>query len=295
MNSSNNDTISHCLMNSYHRSRVSSGSLGEEVLLLEKRLQEKDVEDPQPEQPHSSEIFSAEDDLNHSDRAHEQEFVSRVFSQPKGPRVHWDSLPRRAKATGLSEEPGVEEATSVMSGCSLLENPAAPPLMDSDPATSPPSKENKGPPSTGDVPSLRITRVGVSKRGAAGLRDLLKKHSGADPTRLQQSLLTCLRATLKDWCTEATLDFLRAGSPCDPGSPSLADAGEEQDEELDEDDLEDEDAEGLEPRAAPSSAPDFETLRKNTRELELRVGEFYRGTRILPGGGETPAGKVSGE
>lgn len=265
-----------------NHSCVSSGSLGEEVILLEKRLQEKDIEDPQPEHPHSSELFSAEDDLNHIDRAQEQEFISRVFSQPQGPRVHWDSLPEHTKVMSSSEEPSVEEATSVMSVCSLLEDPASPPLVDSDPMTSPPSKENKGHPSTGDLTSLKITQVGVSKKGAAGLQDLLKKQSGAE--FLHQNLLMCLRSTLKDWCTESTLDLLYdADHP--PGSTSFTDAGGEQEEELDEDDLDDEGAEGIDaagPRKAPSSVPDFETLRKNTQELELRVREFYKGTWTLP-------------
>lgn len=264
------------------------------MILLEKRLQEKDIEDPQPEQPDSSEIFSAEDDLNHSDRAQEQEFISRVFSQPQGPRVHWDSLPKHTQVMGSSEEPSVEEATSVMSVCSLLENPASPPLMASDPMTSPASKEEEnGHPSTGDLTSLTITQVGVSKRGAAGLQDLLKKHSGAKPKFLQQNLLMCLRGTLKDWCTESTLDLLY-GTDHQPGSPPYA--GEEMEEELDEDDLDAEGAEGIDapgPRRAPSSVPDFETLRKSTQELELRVREFYKGTWILPDEEEKPGEKVS--
>lgn len=263
-------------------------------MLLEKSLQEKDIEEPQPEQPHSSEMFSTDDDLNHSDRAHEQEFISRVFSRTQGPRVHWDSPPKHTEVKGSSEEPSVEEATSVMSVCSLLENPAPPPLMDSDPMTSLHSKENKGPPSTGDLTSLRITQVGVSKRGAAGLQHLLQKHSDEKPKVLQQNFLMCLRATLKDWCTESTRDFLY-GADHQPGSPPFTDAGEAQEEELDEDDLDDEDAEGMDAagtRKAPSAVPDFETLRKNTQELELRVREFYKGSWILPDQEEKPGEKV---
>lgn len=263
-----------------------------EVMLSEKRLQEKDIEDPQPEQPHNTEILSAEDDLNHIDRAQEQEFVSRVFSEPQGPRVHWESLPKDTKMMDSTEEPGVDEATSVMSACSLLENPASPPLMGSDTLTSPPSKENKGHPSTGDLFNLKITQVGVSKRGAAGLQDLLIKHSGATPKFLQQNLLMCLRGTLKDWCTESTLDLLY-GPEHQPELAPFNDAGEEIEEELDEDDLDDEDAGGIAAgglRKAPS--PDYETLRKSTQKLELRVREFYKGTWILPDEEETPVEKV---
>lgn len=263
---------------------LSSGSLGEEVILLEKRLHEKDIEDPQPEQLHSSEMFSAEDDLNHNDREQEQDFISRVFSQPQGRRVHWDSLPKTTEAMSSSEDASVEEATSGMSVCSLSENSVSPPLTDSDPMTSPPSKENKCPPSTGDLTSLKITQVGVSKRGAAGLQDLLRKHSEAKPDALQQNLLMCLRGTLKEWCTESTLDLLY-GADRPPESTPFTDTGEEKEEELDEDDLDDDAAEGVDatgPKKAPSSVPDFETLRKDTQEFELRVREFYKGTWTLP-------------
>lgn len=263
---------------------LSSGSLGEEVILLEKRLHEKDIEDPQPEQLHSSEMFSAEDDLNHNDREQEQDFISRVFSQPQGPRVHWDSLPKTTEAMSLSEDASVEEATSGMSVCSLSENSVSLPLKDSDPMTSPPSKEHKCPSSTGDLTSLKITQVGVSKRGAAGLQDLLRKHSEAKPEALRQNLLMCLRGTLKEWCTESTLELLYGGDR-PPESTPFTDTGEEREEELDEDDLDDDGTEGIDatgPKKAPSSVPDFETLRKDTQEFELRVREFYKGTWTLP-------------
>lgn len=262
--------------------------------MLFNRLQEKDIEDPQPEQPCSSEMFSAEDDLNHNYSDQEQEFLSRVLSEPQGRRVHWGSLP--TVAIGSSEDTGVEEVTSEMTACRLSGKSVTPPTMDSDPMASPPPKGSQCPPSTVDVASLKISQVGVSKRGAAGLQDVLRKHSGTKPDLLQQNLLMGLRGTLKDWCTESTLDFLYgAGHP--PESNIFTNAGEEKNEELDEDDLDDDDdAEDIDatgPKKAPSSVPDFETLRKDTQEFELRVREFYKGTWILPDQEEKPGKRVS--
>lgn len=280
------------LMNSFPHVCSYSDSVGEEVMLLN-RLQEKDIEDPQPEQPCSSEMFSAEDDLNHNYSDQEQEFLSRVLSEPQGRRVHWGSL--STEATSSSEDTGVEEVTSEMTACRLSGDSVTPPIMDSDPMTSPPPKVSQCPPSTRDLTSLKISRVGVSKSGAAGLQDVLRKHSGTKPDSLQQNLLMGLRDTLKDWCTESTLDLLYgAGHP--PESNIFTDAGEEKEEELDEDDLDDDDAEDIDatgPKKAPSSVPDFETLRKDTQEFELRVREFYKGTWILPDEEEKPGKRVS--
>lgn len=279
-------------MNSFPHVCSYSDSVGEEVMLLN-RLQEKDVEDPQPEQPCSSEMFSAEDDLNHNYSDQEQDFLSRVLSEPQGRRVHWGSLP--TEAISSSEDTGVEEVTSEMTACTLSGNSVTPPIIDSDPMTSPPPNVSQCPPSPMDLTSLKISQVGVSKSGAAGLQDVLRKHSGTKPDLLQQNLLMCLRGTLKDWCTESTLDLLYgAGHP--PESNIFTDAGEEKEEELDEDDLDDDEAEDIDatgPKKAPSSVPDFETLRKDTQEFELRVREFYKGTWILPDEEEKPGKRVS--
>ncbi|KAK1879084.1 putative RNA polymerase II subunit B1 CTD phosphatase rpap2 [Dissostichus eleginoides] len=57
-------------------------------------------------------------------------------------------------------------------------------------------------------PGLNITQVGMSKRGAAGLRDLFKNHAVAQPDSIRLNLLESLRRTLKEWGTEETLKFL---------------------------------------------------------------------------------------
>ncbi|XP_031153895.1 putative RNA polymerase II subunit B1 CTD phosphatase rpap2 isoform X2 [Sander lucioperca] len=227
----------------------------------------------------------------------------------------------------VSDQPSVEETTAKLNLCSLSESvtQTAPPPVDStatqaehtDLITSPPcddsnsSTERKPLPSStlietnqdghdtaaSSQPGLNITQVGVSKRGAAGLQDLLKSHAaGAKPHSIRLNLLECLRRTLKDWSTDKTLEFLY-GAHYSPGSP-VADVKEEkeageEDKELDEDDLEDdvanEDAEwvgaGVQKRAS-AAVPDYQALRQETQQLELKVREFYKGTWILPEGAE---------
>ncbi|MEQ2294541.1 hypothetical protein AMECASPLE_004971 [Ameca splendens] len=136
-------------------------------------------------------------------------------------------------------------------------------------------------------PCLSITQVGMSRKGAAGLRDLLKKHAGeVNPDSVRLNLLECLKRTLKEWCTDETLSFLY-GADHSLGSP-FGDLKETKEEELDVDDLEDDDDDdmtepGAEEQKRPLAAgPDYETLQKEMEQLQLRVSEFYKGTWILP-------------
>uniref|UniRef100_A0A4W6FFE9 RNA polymerase II associated protein 2 n=1 Tax=Lates calcarifer TaxID=8187 RepID=A0A4W6FFE9_LATCA len=226
----------------------------------------------------------------------------------------------------LSEKPSVEEAAAKMNLCSLSEtvthtvSPSqpehttpltSPPLTDSNPPTE--SKhvssstltttdQNNHNTTTPSQPELNITQVGMSKKGAAGLRDLLKNCTATAPTpdSIRLNLLECLKRTLKEWSTDETLKFLY-GDDHSLGSP-FADVKEEEEEEdkeeeLDEDDLEDEvtaeDGRGADTGMLkrPSAAvPDYKTLRDETQQMELRVREFYKGTWILPEEVEAPSG-----
>ncbi|KAI1883114.1 hypothetical protein AGOR_G00241900 [Albula goreensis] len=137
---------------------------------------------------------------------------------------------------------------------------------------------------------LNITQVGMSRRGAAELRNLLNTlgPGGAsgpekDPTpTVRARLLQRLSQTLKDWRTEETLVFLYG-----PGYRPEEDEGEK--EELDEDDLEDSverpvtagHSRGQQGRPL-APAPDYDSLRKETELLNLKVQEFFRGTSVLP-------------
>ncbi len=354
---------------------VSSGSSGEEVLLSERRLQEKDIEDPLAAQSQErSQQHPAAGDLSHSessDNEQEQDFVSSVVSQRQGPRVHWGDLPKRrdednrsergkmerprkqgswgaergerlkkdenrqesvpcpeagaerdgedpekllsshtdkpdgeqvSEEEGLPQDPSVEEAAAKLNLCSLSET-----------VTHTKASESKHLPSSTLIngnqhshnmaltgqPELNITQVGMSKRGAAGLRDLLKNHTaGAKADSIRQNLLECLRRTLKEWSTDETLKFLY-GADYSLGSPfsDVKEEKEEEEEELDEDDLDDEVTdEGAEKvdagvqNKASAAIPDYEALQKESQQLELRVREFYKGTWILPEEVEEPPG-----
>ncbi|KAM9845416.1 putative RNA polymerase II subunit B1 CTD phosphatase rpap2 [Aulostomus maculatus] len=146
------------------------------------------------------------------------------------------------------EDPGVEEATSKLSLASLTSVVSSAPHTE---LRAPLTTETR---SQADVPlsaqtsegsqsGLDIIQVGMSKRGAAGLKDLLRNQTvEAKPASLRLTLLECLKRTMKEWATDETLQFLCAGD-YSPGS--LFTDEKEEEEELDEDDLDDEVLEGL--------------------------------------------------
>ncbi|XP_027877536.1 putative RNA polymerase II subunit B1 CTD phosphatase rpap2 [Xiphophorus couchianus] len=283
------------------------GSSGEEVLLSERCLKEEDIEDPlaaPPQDPPGSERSAAGSDLSQSsDSEQEQDFVSSVVPHRRKVQVSWADLPKHTDGDGKQseqrhiddpEEAGraggddaspenrpVEEATAKLNECSVSErvHPNSD-LLEAGSKQAP------------NLAALSITQVGMSQRGAAGLRDLLNTHTGeANPDTVRLNLLACLKRTLKEWCTDDTLSFLY-GADHSLGSP-FSNVKETQKEELDEDDLEDDDV--TEPgaeeqdRGQSAAAPDYKTLWKETDRLQLRVTEFYRGTWILPEEGITPS------
>lgn len=228
-----------------------------------------------------------------------------------GPKVEAQNQHLSSNTQKVSEEElTVEETTSKLNLCSLSD--AAPRLVDSasiradGPACveSKPSTESKPLPSSSHIDTnqdshaaaltnLNITQVGMSKRGAAALQDLLKAHAAAaaKPETIRLKLLEGLQRTFKDWCTEATLEFLY-GTSCSPGSPSPK-VVEEKEEELDEDDLVDEttDEDG---QGASTSVPDYEKLQEEMQQLEQRVRGFYKGAWCPPERVEdTPGERVS--
>lgn len=223
---------------------------------------------------------------------------------------HLSSNTEKANGEKVSEEElTVEETTSKLNLCSLSD--AAPCLVDSasiradGPACveSMPSTESKPLPSSSHIntnqdshaaalTNLNITQVGMSKRGAAALQDLLKAHTAAaKPDTIRLKLLEGLQRTFKEWCTEATLEFLY-GTSCSPGSPSPK-VVEEKEEELDEDDLVDEttDEDG---QGGSAELPDYEKLQEEMQQLEQRVRGFYKGAWCPPEMVEdTPGERVS--
>lgn len=225
-----------------------------------------------------------------------------------------DTTDSRTDAERLLEQGkcAVEETTAKMDQCSLsgTATPTVPTLGDltdaqqttvSNPETenTPPSYQNS--PSAAD-PGLHITQVGMSKKGAAGLRDLLKIHNVAPkPESVHLNLFEHLKRTLKEWITEETSRFLYGADGFTSSTyteEKEEDEEKEDEEELDEDDIEVEvkekdfagaDAGVVKRPSAP--VPDYQALRKETQQLELRVKEFYKGTWILPEEEEGAPGK----
>ncbi|XP_056452412.1 putative RNA polymerase II subunit B1 CTD phosphatase rpap2 [Gadus chalcogrammus] len=209
------------------------------------------------------------------------------------------------KACSIAQQ--VEDTAPVHTGTGPLQGAPGDgtenkPLTESSQTLDPrPARDVSPPARPCPTPGLDVTQVGMSKRGAAGLRELLLLHHGpAQPNSLRENLLESLRRTLNEWRTDGTRVFLYGPDPAPvTGSEEEKDEGLGE-EELDEDDLEEDvvvvvagrmedGGRGL--RARPSApAPDYDTLQQETREQELRVQEFYQGSCVLPGDAEQPAG-----
>lgn len=332
------------------------------MLLSQRRLQEKDIEEPlesQAEDLLGSAQHPAVANSRHSDNSNmeeEQEFVSSVVTQGCGRRtVHWDDLPdhkhrdtpergfvhwQDARSGEPSEEvqrvecgegiptedemkshlckseaevdvdnqhvplntvdtngdqtlEDVEKATRNLQLCSLSD--AAPHPVDSTPDATSHTDGNPGSHQAAAA-NLNISQVGMSKRGAAALRDLLSRHAAtAKPDTIRLQLLAGLRRTFEEWCTAATQEFLYGTSRAHGGPPPrVSQDGQEEEEELDEDDLADDvtDADG---QGASARVADYEKLREEAQQQEQRVRGFYKGAwSSLERVEDTSGEKVSG-
>ncbi|MBN3298620.1 putative RNA polymerase II subunit B1 CTD phosphatase rpap2 [Amia ocellicauda] len=278
-----------------------SGTLGEEVQIADKPLSVSEIENPplleekRPDLP----LLATESDSSEP----EQEFISSMVSAGRvGPR-HGKHPPtdKTERHRSAQEKPGggvgvVEEATERLSKCVIAstegqvttaglpeqDNSVGLPVAD---RRTDPERETKN-----DTPEdLNITCIGVSKKGAEGLKGLLAKHRldrEAPPSVVRRSLLETLSRTLSEWKTQETLRFLYGP---DYKPTDSAEALAQPEEELDEDDLEEWEGElavggsGPASRGARPSAPlpDYQVLKKETELLTSRVLEFFRGQYVL--------------
>ncbi|XP_051026254.1 putative RNA polymerase II subunit B1 CTD phosphatase RPAP2 [Acomys russatus] len=154
--------------------------------------------------------------------------------------------------------------------------------------------------------ALEVTLVGISKKSAQHFRSKFARSSQGSrsasgsvrvcPEVAKANLLRVLKDTLTEWKTEETLRFLYGqdhASVCPKPSSAL-----ESGEELDEDDLScDPGGRGTAlsrpqnnlgetlPFSGSDTAikplPSYESLKKETELLNLRVREFYRGRSFL--------------
>ncbi|XP_038177052.1 putative RNA polymerase II subunit B1 CTD phosphatase RPAP2 isoform X2 [Arvicola amphibius] len=137
-----------------------------------------------------------------------------------------------------------------------------------------------------------VSLVGISKKSAEHFRvKFAKSNQGSGPASAKARLLRVLKDTLTEWKTEETLKFLYGPDhasvcPIPPSAPVPH-------EELDEDDLScgpavsqpqnslDETLPFRGSDTAMKPLPSYESLKKETEMLNLRVREFYRGHYVL--------------
>lgn len=215
-----------------------------------------------------------------------------------GRQQHTTDTNHQSEQQSFLGERGSPEGQSMEEAAELLSQVT---IQDRDPATATssaltaysvqnqepaPNPSPQGDPAQPTQPGINITQVGMSRRGAQGLRGLLKGHeAGTKPVLVRLNLLEGLRRTFTEWMTEETMKFLYGP---DHFSKTLIETKKEEEEELDEDDLEDIVKDGGEGRETDSQggpgrplapAPDYDTLRRETEEMGLRVREFYEGTK----------------
>lgn len=142
----------------------------------------------------------------------------------------------------------------------------------------------------------QVTLVGISKKSAEHFRSKFAKSNPGSgsasglvqvrPEVAKANLLRVLKDTLTEWKTDETLKFLYGQ---DHGSVCLqSSAASGPDEELDEDDISCQAQNTLDETlpfrgsdTAIKPLPSYESLKKETEMLNLRVREFYRGRCVL--------------
>ncbi|MGH0161772.1 UNVERIFIED_CONTAM: hypothetical protein FKN15_077544 [Acipenser sinensis] len=298
-----------------------SGSSGEEVKIAEDPIAPSQIENPDIADIHlPSDSAGSESDSSDP----EQDFVSSIVTggkaeageqelalhkqrrrTPSARKQHTQQTRTKLEAGGHA----LKEATESLGKCkisqpkdltpsvSVPENNVSQPVCGNSV-----SNEDSKPGAETSANLSNITSVGVSKRGAEGLKSLLVKFKPDHPNEgdlaiVKNSLLEMLKKTLAEWKTEETLKFLY-GSDYRPKSPQVAAAAAASsvEEELDEDDLaefldtldigdpgqcaEKKRCQGSEKSLKP--LPDYTTLKRETDLLSLKVREFYKGQYMLP-------------
>ncbi|XP_072505177.1 putative RNA polymerase II subunit B1 CTD phosphatase RPAP2 isoform X2 [Notamacropus eugenii] len=288
-----------------------SGHSGEEVRLCDEAVKTSDIENPdgsrsQDESGSSSTHSHSSDD--------EQGFVSSLLpgnkpnstpgrQQPYPKSILRKVLGQEANPRHQVRDPPTAEVAKQLNRCTLdsQENTHTCALCLQEENTcvsldfsSEKSKASKN--SEDSCDSSQVTLVGISKKGAEHFRRKFAKLnqpalSGSSPFRVSPAeakagLFETLRETLVEWKTEETLKFLcgehyvpvppQAEEVLVPGLQShISTAGQVSQNTLDQ--------------ALPFSGsgaaihplPSYESLKKETEALNLRIREFYRGKYVL--------------
>ncbi|XP_063795958.1 putative RNA polymerase II subunit B1 CTD phosphatase RPAP2 isoform X2 [Pseudophryne corroboree] len=294
------------------------GHSGEEVKLIESGIKTAEIEKPKSrtEEGNSS---SAESD---ADQEPEQTFVSSLIPETQPSPEDTEPLQGNGHVTQTRKTPdlvdinqNLPETTERLEHCKLNEHESTFDLLSG-------SAEQSSIDVTKDrietaesseatyVDVMEVTQRSVSKSGAERLRELLCKSrnsqttqkDSAQPVTVKNSMLEVVTQTLNEWKSEYTLQYLfgtnyMAEATIPKQVVSLA---SNQIEDLDEDDLRldanDINALGASDNAArlneclpyqnvndvSKPIPDYSKIREESKALECRVTEFFRGHYILP-------------
>ncbi|XP_064004070.1 putative RNA polymerase II subunit B1 CTD phosphatase RPAP2 isoform X2 [Pogoniulus pusillus] len=289
-----------------------SGQSGDEVKLRDEVIKVSDIENPNPCESGSH------DTASDSNSDTEQEFVSSVLPESQSnsanfvQQLHRNTILKKKHAQKVSSSPTtedsrVEKATEQLSNCNLDAREERHPCPVLNEITTLPSKTTPEKSSASDncehTWGSQVVFLGVSKRVVEHLKRTLtnsKEHKTPEvrhPVDSKGSLLEVLKQTLMEWRTEETLKFLYGPNYTFCSLEHLSSANQES-EELDEDDLDTADdsttvvTERSEnslnyslpftgPGEVVKSVPSYEKLKEETKFLELRVKEFYKGKCIL--------------
>ncbi|MBN3293686.1 RPAP2 phosphatase, partial [Polypterus senegalus] len=300
-----------------------SGIAGQEIKLSADRIRESEIEFPELMK---SDMPSASSESESDDSGPEQDFVSSFITGANATTNRTEKkqalCTKSGQMTTIKEEnsetsiqvksecesSSLAECTKAFSTCIISSDKtshvSAQAFMkdeiEKDGSSVNPKDENLSIDLTSDIDS-----VGISKKGADGLKNLLEKYTRAEtkkntePLILKKCLLKKLKETLAEWKTAETLKFIygvdyKPKCQCSVAVPVV-------EEELDEDDLavetnnislvdcELEVQSGLQ-LTGPSKElnknviplPDYETVKKETELFAFRVGDFYQGHFVLP-------------
>ncbi|KFP85710.1 Putative RNA polymerase II subunit B1 CTD phosphatase RPAP2, partial [Acanthisitta chloris] len=295
-----------------------SGQSGEEVKLRDEVVKASDIENPRiSSDPRES---GSHDTASDSSSDTEQEFVSSVLpgsqssSANLAQQLHRKSILKKNPAQNVCTSPktadsDVAEATERLSHCKLDAQEEKQACSVHNEITAPPSKNTAlGKSSASKISEntcgSEIVFLGVSKRGAEHLRKIVansseyKKLELRHPVNSKGSLLNVLKQTLTEWRTEETLKFLYGPDYTTLCSSECISSANQESEELDEDDLDTADDLNAVAVGEPENSlnyslpftssggivkpvPSYEKLKEETKLLELRVKEFYKGECIL--------------
>ncbi|KAM9324764.1 putative RNA polymerase II subunit B1 CTD phosphatase RPAP2 [Gastrophryne carolinensis] len=279
------------------------GHSGEEVKLAQRRIRPSEIDKLKPvTESHDS----SSSDGERGEDEQEQAFVSTVITpkeqNPKYPRSVQESTHNMQETSALEEHnQNVLETAERLSSCNINDCERTSALQGKDIKVTADTTENVNFTRSSAKEVTGVTQRAVSKRGAEHLRKLLLKSKGSltvvkpSVVTVKGSMLDILTQTLNEWKSEETLKYLFGmnyviGPPVHKDDvPVICD----QMEDLDEDDIHFEIAEQKNSSLneclhfrtehnVSKPLPDYTKLKEETKLMELRVSEFFKGHCVLP-------------